>query len=132
MREAEGTRLFPFVVLAAATGARRGELLALQWADIDFTTGAIEVPAGKVFSGANPLVNTVTATVGGQPVTVLFAGVVGSGLVQINIQMPASISSGNAPVILMVGGTSTQATNNVIAVQQVAATRCNLKIQCNA
>ena len=117
MREAEGTRLFPFVVLAAATGARRGELLALQWADIDFTTGAIEVPAGKVFSGANPLVNTVTATVGGQPVTVLFAGVVGSGLVQINIQMPASISSGNAPVILMVGGTSTQATNNVIAVQ---------------
>ena len=40
---ARGTRLFPFVVLAADTGCRRGELLAAQWTDLDFETGVLEV-----------------------------------------------------------------------------------------
>jgi integrase len=40
---ARTTRLFPLLVLAAATGARRGELLALQWADINFETGLMLV-----------------------------------------------------------------------------------------
>jgi integrase len=40
---ARGTRLFPFLALAAATGCRRGELLALQWSDINFETGAVDV-----------------------------------------------------------------------------------------
>ena len=31
------------MVLAAATGARRGELLALTWADIDFQSGIMEI-----------------------------------------------------------------------------------------
>ena len=35
--------LFPFVVLALATGARRGELLALRWSDIDFDAPAIRI-----------------------------------------------------------------------------------------
>ncbi len=40
---ARTTRLFPLLVLAAATGARRGELLALQWSDVDFETGLLQV-----------------------------------------------------------------------------------------
>ena len=32
---ARNTRLYPFVVLASATGCRRGELLALQWTDLN-------------------------------------------------------------------------------------------------
>jgi integrase len=40
---ARGTRLYPFLVLAAATGCRRGELLALQWTDIDFSTSLLTV-----------------------------------------------------------------------------------------
>jgi integrase len=40
---AEGTRLHPFLVLAFATGARRGELLALQWADLDADTGRLRI-----------------------------------------------------------------------------------------
>jgi integrase len=40
---ARSTRLFPFIVLAAATGCRRGELLALTWPDIDFTTGLLQI-----------------------------------------------------------------------------------------
>jgi integrase len=40
---AQGTRLYPLLVLAAATGCRRGELLALEWSDLDPTTGALQV-----------------------------------------------------------------------------------------
>jgi integrase len=37
------TRLHPLVVLAAATGCRRGELLALEWSDLDEATSEISV-----------------------------------------------------------------------------------------
>ena len=40
---AHSTRLYPFIVLAAATGCRRGELLALQWTDLDFGSGLLSV-----------------------------------------------------------------------------------------
>lgn len=36
-RESEDRRLHPLVLLAIATGARRGELLQLRWPDIDIT-----------------------------------------------------------------------------------------------
>jgi integrase len=32
---ARSTRLYPLIVLASATGCRRGELLALEWSDLD-------------------------------------------------------------------------------------------------
>jgi integrase len=40
---ARNTRLYPFVILAAATGCRRGELLALQWSDLDLETGSLYI-----------------------------------------------------------------------------------------
>jgi len=40
---ARGTRLYPLIVLASATGCRRGELLALQWSDLNEATGEINV-----------------------------------------------------------------------------------------
>lgn len=39
----QGTRYYAFCVLAAASGCRRGELLALQWPDIDTKTGVVAV-----------------------------------------------------------------------------------------
>jgi integrase len=36
-------RIYPVVVLAVATGMRRGELLALEWSDIDWDAGIVEV-----------------------------------------------------------------------------------------
>jgi integrase len=40
---ARNTRLYPLILLGLATGARRGELLALQWSDIDFDTSLMDV-----------------------------------------------------------------------------------------
>jgi integrase len=42
-KAATGTRLYTLLVVAAATGCRRGELLALTWADVDFKTGVLSV-----------------------------------------------------------------------------------------
>jgi uncharacterized protein (TIGR03437 family) len=74
------------------------------------------VTTGHVFSGANPLANPVTITIGGQPATVDFAGVVGAGLVQINVHVPASISNGDAAVVAMTGGVSSQTSGNLISI----------------
>jgi integrase len=41
--EEAGDPLLPLWELAAATGARKGELLGLQWDDIDLDTGAIHI-----------------------------------------------------------------------------------------
>jgi integrase len=40
---ARTTRLYPFIVLAAGTGCRRGELLAVQWADVNENTSEITI-----------------------------------------------------------------------------------------
>jgi integrase len=40
---ARGTRMFAFVVLASASGCRRGELLALTWADINLDAGLMMI-----------------------------------------------------------------------------------------
>ncbi len=43
LASANGTRWSAFVTLALATGARRGELCALDWADVDFERGMIAI-----------------------------------------------------------------------------------------
>src|SRR5207302_1388098 len=64
--------------------------------------------AGAVFTGAYVTTNTVTVTIGGVVATVLWAGLVGAGLYQINIRVPASVADGDQAVVAMVGGLSSQ------------------------
>jgi integrase len=40
---AAGVRIYPVIVLAMGTGMRRGELLALEWSDVDWERSTIEV-----------------------------------------------------------------------------------------
>ena len=42
-RKVAGRRIYPVVLLYASTGMRRGELLALQWTDLNWDTGILEV-----------------------------------------------------------------------------------------
>ncbi len=99
---------------AGATPAKPGEVITL-WGT-GFGPASPPVPAGQVFTGTSTLANPVTVTIGGQPATVDFAGVVGAGLVQINVQVPSSINNGDAAVLATVNGVSTQATANMISV----------------
>lgn len=97
-----------------ATPAKPGEVIIL-WGT-GFGSANPPVPAGQVFTGASKLVNIVTVTIGGQPAPVDFAGVVGAGLVQINVHVPLTINNGDAAVVATVGGVATQPTGNLISV----------------
>ncbi len=100
--------------VTSASPAKAGEVIIL-WGT-GFGPANPAVPAGQVFTSANPLANTVTGTIGGQSAPIDFAGVVGAGLVQINVHVPSGLT-GNVPVVLTVGGVTTQTTANMIPVQ---------------
>lgn len=43
LKRLSSSHYYPFIILASATGMRRGELCALQWSDIDFEAATLEV-----------------------------------------------------------------------------------------
>jgi integrase len=43
LNTAAGTRVYPVIVLGTSTGMRRGELCAVEWSDLDWDKGMIEV-----------------------------------------------------------------------------------------
>jgi integrase len=47
--------LATFIVLAAATGARRSELVALRWRDVDLDAGAVRIGRGIVLGPDGPV-----------------------------------------------------------------------------
>jgi uncharacterized protein (TIGR03437 family) len=75
------------------------------------TGGGVTVPP-SIDGALNPMSSTgalalvTTATVGGQPATVLYAGPAPnlvSGIIQINVTLPSGTPSGNVPVIVTIG-----------------------------
>ena len=88
-----------------------------SYVSLYFTGGGQTNPTG-VTGAVNTLLlknfnRQVTATIGGQPATVTFAGSAPSyvdGLGQLNIQLPANIPSGALPIVITVGGISSTAT----------------------
>ncbi len=70
---------------------------------------------GEFNADSGELLASTTATVGGQPATILFAGQAGGevgGVVQVNLQLPEGVT-GDLPVVLTIGGATTQATATV-------------------
>jgi uncharacterized protein (TIGR03437 family) len=59
---------------------------------------------------------SVSASIGGQPAQVTFAaeapGLV-SGVMQVNVTVPATVGSGNQPIVISVGTTGSQAATTV-------------------
>jgi integrase len=43
LKRAKDTRLYPLILLGLATGARRGEMLALKWPDVDFISEIVSI-----------------------------------------------------------------------------------------
>jgi uncharacterized protein (TIGR03437 family) len=128
----------PGLFTASATGTGQGAILNQDYSInsssnpaaagsavmIFGTGGGVTIPP-SVDGALNPisttgkLALTTTATVGGQPATVLYAGpapgLVG-GVIQVNVTIPAGTPSGNAPVVIQVGTASSQ-TGVTVAVQ---------------
>ena len=71
---------------------------------------------GQTVPGGEPVVNTVTMTIGGVPVTPSFAGLSASGLYQFNVTVPASLAAGDAALSATINGIPTQ-TGVVLTVQ---------------
>jgi uncharacterized protein (TIGR03437 family) len=87
--------------------AAPGESLVLYGTGLGPTSPA--QPAGQLVSAPAPTASPVTVTIGGLPAPVSFAGIIGSGLYQINVTVPA-VPTGNAAIVVSVGNAqSTQA-----------------------
>ena len=93
-------------VIAGATPAQPGETILLYATGFGPTTPAL--PTADLVTTAEPLANTVTITIGDAPATVQFAGMVESGLYQLNVTVPSGLPGGDAAVLATVGGVQSQ------------------------
>jgi uncharacterized protein (TIGR03437 family) len=83
-----------------------GDVLSLFGTGFGPASGSPDT--GTVFSGAYPTDNSVTVTIGSTPAEVIWAGLVGPGLYQINVRVPSSLPDGDQPVVAFIGGLSSQ------------------------
>jgi len=97
-----------------STPAHPGETIQLYGTGFGPTNPA--QPTGQLFNTAVQLANPAQVTIGGVSATVVFAGLVGPGLYQLNVTVPA-LPNGDAAVVATVGGVSTQ-TGVSVTVQQ--------------
>ena len=110
----DGQYIGPTSLYAGLTvPAKSGDTLELYGTGFGPTSPATDF--SQTFSGAPATVNTVTATIGGVPATVSFAGLVAPGEYQFNITVPA-VPSGDNLVVLKVNGLTSQA-NAYLTVQ---------------
>jgi uncharacterized protein (TIGR03437 family) len=98
---------------AATVPARPGDVILLYGTGFGPTKPAANL--STIVSGAPPTANTVTATIGGVPATVQFAGLVFAGDYQFNILVP-NVPAGDNLIVLKVAGLTTQI-NAFLAVQ---------------
>jgi uncharacterized protein (TIGR03437 family) len=99
-------RVSDSAVIGTGTAVKAGDVLELY--GTGFGPTATTVPPGLVFSGAYATTNAVTVTIGGVAAPVSFAGLVGPGLYQINITVPAGLTSGDNVILATVGGITSQ------------------------
>lgn len=67
---------------------------------------------GAIAPGPASLTQSVTASIGGKPAPVAYAGAApGSpnGVIQVNVQIPTGLAAGQAPVLLQIGGVTSPA-----------------------
>jgi uncharacterized protein (TIGR03437 family) len=95
-------------VPGSSRSAKVGDTLQLYANGLGATIPA--APIGVVLNTAYPLddLSRVKVTIGGKAATVLFAGLVSSGLYQVNVQVPAGIGTGDLQLQMYVDGQATQ------------------------
>jgi uncharacterized protein (TIGR03437 family) len=98
----------PGLYPGASSPAKPGEAIILY--ATGFGPTVPPTPSGQVVASAAPVANlsAVSATIGGQPAQVQWAGITMAGVWQINVQVPAGTPSGDAAIVAQIGGKSTQ------------------------
>jgi uncharacterized protein (TIGR03118 family) len=97
-----------------STPAQAGETIALYATGIGNTTPG--VANGQVVTTAAPTAALPTVLIGTTPAQVTFAGLVSTGLYQINVVVPAGAASGDNAVSVSIGGFTSPA-GPLVAVQ---------------
>ena len=92
-------------VIPGTRPAQNGEIITL-WGTGFGQTAPVVSNVNSVFA-PQMLANPAVVYVGGQSVLVLWAGMVGSGLDQFNIQLPDNLTSGDIPISIKIAGTET-------------------------
>lgn len=86
--------------------AQAGSILSLYGTGFGQTTPAVSNVNGVVTPRV--LASDIVILIDGQPVKVLWAGMVGIGLYQFNIQLPDVLASGDYPLTVQIGGIETE------------------------
>jgi len=86
--------------------AREGDVVELFGVGFGPTTPA--VPAGKAFSGAASIDDSLILYINNVIVKPLFVGLSEAGLYQINLVVPSGLGEGEVPIEAIVGGLQTQ------------------------
>jgi hypothetical protein len=74
-----------------------------------YATSLLLAKSGVIITPPHTLQTFPTETVGRIPATVSYAGFVGAGLFQINVQLPANLPTGNQQVVVTYNGSSSPA-----------------------
>jgi uncharacterized protein (TIGR03437 family) len=98
------------VLDGSSVTAKPGDVIEIYGTGFGATTPS--VAPGLVFQGSAPLVASPSVTIGGVNAVVTYAGLVGTGLYQINLTVPA-LSAGTYPVVATVNGVSSQSGVNL-------------------
>src|SRR5258708_7378932 len=98
---ADGTLIGPTTLLpGVTTPAHAGETITLYGTGF----GPTNPPAdGQVLTAPVPAANQPMVSIGGTPANVTFAGLSSAGLYQVNVQLPATLSCGDASFVAQIG-----------------------------
>jgi len=98
-----GTVVGPTTLVANnSTPAAAGETIALFATGLGATNPAVS--NGQVVSSAAPLAAPATVLINGVPALVSYAGLVSTGVYQVNVTVPPGLTSGDNLVYVVVGG----------------------------
>jgi uncharacterized protein (TIGR03118 family) len=84
------------------TPAESGELIVLYGTGFGATNPPVS--DGQLVNSPLALANPVTVLIGGIQAQVMFAGLIGPGLYQLNVKVPEGVSSGDAAIVAETGG----------------------------
>jgi uncharacterized protein (TIGR03437 family) len=85
-----------------------GDSLDLYMIGVGATLDPSKFITDRVFSGAFPVSAPVTATVGGKPAEVVFAGLTAPGLYLVRIVAPSDLAAGAQPLQVSASGIQTR------------------------